>query len=218
MLKRTKGRFLLTLLVITGLAGTFKNSSLTKQERKLVVSELKESKSEFLKSVKDLSDEQLNFKPSPERWSIQECIYHITLAEKDLWYMLNTTMREPGTPGRSQDVKIADEDILKIGTDRTNKLKSPEALQPSKASWKSANDAISGFKTARADLIKYAKSTTEDMRDHIIPLAFGNVDAYQFLLFMSAHCNRHIGQIEEIKGDPRFPRALSSSAISRNNP
>jgi hypothetical protein len=218
MLKRTKGRFLLTLLVITGLAGTLKNSSLTKQERKLVVSELKESKSEFLKSVKDLSDEQLSFKPSPARWSIQECINHITLAEKGLWDMLNTSMKEPGKPGTSRDVKITDEDILKIAADRTNKLKSPEALQPSKASWKSANDAIADFKTARADLIKYTKSTTEDMRDHIIPLEFGNVDAYQFLLFMSAHCNRHIGQIEEIKGDPRFPQAPGSRAISRNNP
>jgi hypothetical protein len=44
MLKRTKGCILLTTLVITGLAGTVKNSALTSQERKFAVSQLKESR------------------------------------------------------------------------------------------------------------------------------------------------------------------------------
>ena len=41
MLKRTKGRILLTMLVITGLAGTVKNTTLTSQERKFAISQLK---------------------------------------------------------------------------------------------------------------------------------------------------------------------------------
>jgi hypothetical protein len=205
MLKRTKGRFLLTLLVITGLAGTLKNSTLTKQERKLAINELKDSKSQLLLSVKDLSEAQLNFKASPDRWSIKECVYHITLAEKSLWDMLNTSMKESAASKRP-DVIFADEEIVKRVTTRTNKLTAPEGLQPVKANWKSAPEAINAFKASRADHIKYAKSTTEDMREHYLSLAFGQVDAYQFMLFISGHCRRHTQQINEIKANPNFPR------------
>ena len=52
MLKRTKGLFLLTLLVITGLAGTLKDTSLSKKERKAALSLMKDTKADVLKSVK----------------------------------------------------------------------------------------------------------------------------------------------------------------------
>ena len=74
MLKRTKGRLLLTLLVITGLAGTLSNTALTEKERKFVVHNLKDTKSEVQKSIKGLSDAQLNFKTAPllkMKWSMQ---------------------------------------------------------------------------------------------------------------------------------------------------
>lgn len=205
MLKRTKGRFLLTVLVITGLAGTLKNSSLTSQERKLVINELKDSKSELLKSIKGLSEQQLNYKPSRERWSIKECIYHVTMAEKGLWETFATTMKEPSVPVKPATL-LSDEDVVNIATDRVHKLIAPESLQPVKAPWKTANEAISAFKIIRMEHVKYAKLTTEDLRDHFMPLAFGKIDGYQFLLFMSAHCNRHIQQINEIKADPGFPK------------
>src|SRR5215475_14283296 len=119
MLKRTKGRFLLTVLVITGLAGTLKNSSLTSQERKLVITELKDTKSELLKSIKGLSEAQLNYKPSAGKWSIKECVYDVTLAEKDLWETFAATMKE-----RSASVKpavlLSDEEVVRIATDRTH--------------------------------------------------------------------------------------------------
>jgi hypothetical protein len=66
MLKRTKGRLLLTLLVITGLAGTLKDASISKKERKSAVSLMKDTKSDVINSVKGLSDAKLNFKAAPD--------------------------------------------------------------------------------------------------------------------------------------------------------
>lgn len=206
MLKRTKGRFLLTLLVITGLAGTLKNSTLTKQERKIAVTELKDTRVELFKAVKDLSDQQLNYKAGPDRWSIKECIFHIALAEKSLGTMLDAAMKEPAAPEKRSEVKLADEAILKMVTDRSNKLQAPETLRPDKAGWTTVPEALSDFKAGRNDRIKYAKSTTEDLRNHFFQLPLGWIDAYQFMLFMSAHSNRHTQQINEIKADPGFPK------------
>jgi len=206
MLRRTKGRFLITMLVITGLAGTFKDSSLTNQERKVAITLMKDTKSDLQKAIKGLSDAQLNFKPAPDRWSIRECVNHITLAENNLWDMLSTTMKEPATPGKRQEVKISDEDLIKSVEDRSQKRTAAEPLLPSKATWKTTSEALAAFKAARADHIKYAKSTTEDMRDHFVQLPFGWIDSYQLMLLMAAHSNRHTQQINEVKADPNFPK------------
>jgi hypothetical protein len=206
MLKRTKGRLLLTLLVITGLAGTLNNTALTEQERKFVVHHLKETKSEVLKSIKGLSDAQLNFKTAADRWSVKECVYHLTLAENGLWAMFEATMKLPSTPEKRTEIKISDEDIVKMITDRSQKAKAPEPFQPDKATWQSAGEAASAFKAARADHLNYAKTTTEDLRNHVFQLPFGTIDGYQFLLFMSAHSDRHTQQINEVKADPNFPK------------
>ena len=67
MLKRTMGRSLLTLLVITGLAGTINDNSLSKTERKTAIGLMKDTKADVLKSVKGLSEAQLNFKAAPDK-------------------------------------------------------------------------------------------------------------------------------------------------------
>jgi hypothetical protein len=206
MLNRTKGRFLLTLLVITGMAGTLKDATLTPSERKFALTELKDTKNDLLKSVKGLSDAQLNYKASPDRWSIKECFYHITLSEKALWNQLSVAMKESPKPDQRGEIKVSDEDIVKMVEDRSQKVQTIDPLKPNQANWENLTEAMAAFKAARAEHIKYAKSTTEDLRNHIIQLPFGKVDAYQFILFVSAHSNRHMQQIDEVKADPGFPK------------
>src|SRR5580765_9004749 len=106
MLKRTKGRLLLTLLVITGLAGTLKDTSLSHKERKSAMTLMKDSKTSALKSIKGLSNTQLNFKPASDRWSIKECMYHIAISEKNLWDMLETSLKGPANPEKRAEIKM----------------------------------------------------------------------------------------------------------------
>lgn len=206
MLKRTKGRLLLTLLVVTGLAGKMTESSITAKERKFAVAELKETKADILSAVKGLSDEQLNFKTAPDRWSIKECVYHITLAENSLWPMLEATMKNPPTPEKRQEVTVSDQDILNGVTNRTEKRQAPDNIRPDKAPWHTTQEALAAFKLARGQHLKYVKTTTEDLRNHIMTLPFGKIDAYQFILFVAGHSQRHLLQIKEILADPAFPK------------
>lgn len=205
MLKRTKGRLLLTLLVVTGFAGTLNNNTLTKQERKFIVSHLKDTKTDVFKTVKSLSEAQLNYRQSPGQWSIKECFYHLALAENGLWSRLETAMKEPAKPEQRSKVKISDHDLMKAIANRDIKTKAPEAFLPEKAVWKSINEAISEFKASRSQHLKYAKTTTEDLRNHFIQMRIGWIDCYQFIIFMSAHSDRHTQQINEIMADPGFP-------------
>lgn len=202
MLKRTKGRLLLTLLVITGFAGTLNTTSLTKQERKIVVNHLKDNKADVLKSIRGLSNKQLNFRPSPGQWSIREHIYHLSLAEAGFWDMLETSMKKPAEPERRAEINVADENITEAVV---NDKGCDARFDPARAKWKSVNEALSVFKSARSQHLKYVKTTTEDLRNHFIQLPSGLIDCYQFILFISQHNERHLQEIEEIMIDPGFP-------------
>ncbi len=205
MLKRTKGRLLLTLLVITGFAGTVNDSTLTPQERKFVVRNLKDTKTDLLKTIRSLSENQLNFKPSADQWSIKEIFYHLTLAENSLWTTFETSIKAPATPEKRNEIKISDDAILKeaIDINVTNHFR--QAFHPQKANWRSINDAVADFKVSKLKHLKYLKTTTEDFRNHVVELPFGWVDSYQLIIFMSQYSNRQIQQINELMTDPRFP-------------
>jgi hypothetical protein len=206
MLKRTKGRLLLTLLVITGLAGTLKDSSVSKKERKSAITLMKDTKADVLKSIKGLSETQLNFKTAPDRWSVKECIYHIAISEKNLWDMLEASMKTAATPEKRAEIKMTDEQIIKALEDRSSKIKTIPPLEPQNTPYKTLDEALETFKTRRADHIKYMKATTEDLRNHMVQMSFGSLDCYQLCLMMAAHSNRHTEQINEIKADPNFPK------------
>lgn len=206
MIKRTMGRFLLTILVITGLAGTINNTSISKSERKSALNLMKDTRNEVLKSVKGLSEAQLNYKAAPDRWSIKECMYHIAISEKNLWGLLEMTMKSPANPEKRSEIKVTDEDFVKMIENRTNKVKTSEPFEPKNTPYKTLDEAINAFKAMRADHIKYMKSTTEDLRNHVVQMPFGMIDCYQLCLMVAAHDNRHRQQIDEVKADPGFPK------------
>ncbi len=206
MLQRTKGRLLLTLLVISGLAGTLKNTSISKKERKYGTTLMKDTKTDLLKSVKGLTEAQLDFKAAPDRWSVKECTYHIAGAEKLLWSMLEGAMKAPANPEKRSEIKVTDEQFVGMIQDRTTKFPAPEPIQPKNTGFKTINEALEDFKMNRGEHIKYLKTTTEDLRNHVVQLPFGYIDCYQLCLMIAAHSNRHTQQLKEVMADARFPK------------
>ena len=206
MLKRTKGYLLLTLLVLTGLAGNTHSNSISGKERRFLVNQLKDSRETFIKSIRGLSEAQLNFKVADDKWSVKECVYHLALSEMNLWAMAEGQLKQPANPEKRAQIKMTDDMVLKVVADRTNKVKTSEPLEPHTAKWTTTNEALDAFKEKRADLVKYVKTTTEDTRNHVVQMPFGYLDTYQLMLMIAAHTLRHTKQIEEVKSDPNFPK------------
>jgi hypothetical protein len=206
MLKRTKGRILLTMLVITGLAGTVNNGTLSNQERKFAIAQLKDTRTDLLVSVKGLSETQINFKSAADKWSIREYLYHISQAEKGVWDKLEAAMKEPATPERRSELQISDEQVLNAPAGVSGKLVLIESPQTNKGKVQSTSEALSKFKSSRAEHLKYVKTTTGDLRNHFIQLPIGWVDCYQAIIFMAGQSDKHIQQINELLVDPRFPK------------
>jgi DinB superfamily len=205
MIKRTTGRLLLLLLVVTGFAGTISDNTISKSERKYAAGLMKETYKVAAKSVKGLSETQLNFKAAPDKWSVKECLYHIAGAEKFLWTLFESSMKGAANPEKRAEIKVSDEEIVKMVEDRSKKAQAPEPIQPKNTNYASLSAALEDFKATRMEHIKYIKNSTEDLRNHVVQMPFGYIDCYQLYLMLAAHSNRHTQQINEIKANPAFP-------------
>ncbi len=184
---------------------TTRAQQLTQAEKDKALQYLESTKKGVLDSARGLSPAQLNFKPAPDRWSVAECLEHIASAEDFLFGLITTqVMKSPDTPGR--DVKAIDEGILKGVVDRSVKRQAPEPIKPVNK-YGSAEGSEKHFVESRATTEAFLKNTT-DLRQHVLPGPGGPpMDAYEWILLVAAHSERHTKQIEEVKADPNFPKS-----------
>ena len=164
---------------------------------------LESSKKGVLAATKGLSPAQWNFKAAPDKWSIAECMEHIAAAEDFIrGSITENVMKAPAVPDR--DIAKIDAGILANVPDRTNKLQAPEPLKPTNR-FGSAEAAIKHFVESRAKTEEYLKNTA-DLRGHAVDSPVGGKwDAYEFILLIGAHSERHTKQIEEVKASPGYP-------------
>ena len=179
---------------------------ITDAERKLAVQEFQRTKQRFLNDVKGLTAQQLSFKADTAHWSIGQCIEHIALAESMIWQWQQGVVKQPANPEKAGEVKVTDEQLMKGLTDRSQKFKAPEMLQPV-GKFASSEAAIKAFVARRDSTIQYIGTTQDDLKNHITSHpAFGMVNSYQLLLLITGHSERHTLQIEEVKNNPSFPK------------
>ena len=192
-----------TMLGTLALATAFA-APLEQGERDRAMSHLHATRKVFLDSIAGLSDAQWNFKPAADRWSIAECSEHIAVSDDSLFDLMRQTLKSPAALEKKSAVK--DEFILQVVPDRSVKAKAPEFLQP-KRRWPDRETLIAHFKQSRDRNIAYIQTTEDDLRSHFMdhPL-LKTIDAYQVMLLLSAHCERHTAQIEEVKADPHYPK------------
>jgi len=183
-----------------------KDGSISEQERKIAIDLLQQTEQGVINAVAGLSDAQLNFKPAPDRWSVLECVKHIAVSEQLLWHVSDSVIHGAANPEKRSEIKATDEQVVQGVESREKKVKTAPPFEPQNTSYNSLSEALESFKTNRAKLIEYVKTTNDDLRNHVVTLPPGSFDSYQMLLFIAAHSNRHTQQIEEVKADPNFPK------------
>jgi uncharacterized damage-inducible protein DinB len=198
-------RTIAALCLITLVAPALMAQELTKEDREQGIKYLETTRDGVLAATKGLSEAQWNFKPGPDRWSVAEVTEHIAAAEDLLMKRVqDEAMKAPPRTG-SEDVKAIDAFVLQAIPDRSHKAQAPEPLKPNNR-FGSPKDSLKHFTESRAKTIAFLKKTN-DLRQHATDSPLGQkLDAYEWLLFIAAHSERHTKQIEEVKADPNFPK------------
>ena len=177
---------------------------LTQADRERGVTYLEQTRDGVVESVKGLSEAQMKFKAAPERWSVAETLEHIAEAEDFIFQnVTDQVMKAPAGPAGRDTAKI-DAMVLAMIPDRSHKAQAPPPLVPT-SSWTPA-ESLDHFLKSRAKTIAFLESTP-DLREHAADSPLGQpLDAYEWLLFIGAHSERHTKQILEVKADPGFPK------------
>jgi hypothetical protein len=181
-------------------ASTVQAEPMSRIDRERLVAHLEMTGSWLPDEVASLSKAQLHYRPAPEKWTVAEVVQHLVIAEPGYWKLLQDGLQRP--PDKSQQ-KATDADVLWYGIDRTRHEKTP-ARQDPKGQDVQISDALGAYGQMHAKMLEYARTTQDDLRGHTVPE--WRVDAYQCLLEISTHEQRHILQIREIKASPGFPK------------
>ncbi len=184
-------------------------SGMTKKDRNALVSYLQKTQKGVDAAVKGLSAEQWKWKAAPERWSVEETLEHITLAEDFLRALItDRVLKTPAAPDKENAEKQAqgDAQVLKVNADRSVKAQAPEPLRPT-GKWADPKALLAEFKARRAKTIELVKSSPEDFRAHFMDsLVIKDMDAVQWVYFLAAHSERHTAQMLEVKATAGFPK------------
>ncbi len=181
-------------------------------ERDLVLLHLAGSRERLLQAVDGLSEEQRQFRAAPDRWSVVDCIEHIILVERHVFNGMMRTLQAPAEPEKAAAVQGKEQVILDLVPSRARRVKGPAEVMPS-GRWSEIDPLLRQFELTREYSIGFATHTEANLFDHCFPHPFlGDLNCYQWLLFLGAHCERHVRQLEEVKSDPAFPRSMASSA------
>ncbi|QJW90879.1 DinB family protein [Spirosoma taeanense] len=178
----------------------------TESERLYAIDALKTTQANLHQSLVGLSAEQLTFKPLPDRWSIAECVEHIALVEKGIFRAVQASMNAPADADRRSQIRVSDVDVIKAVRSRVVTMAAPTPFVPT-GRYGDAAGALQVFDEQRQAAIRYVETEQADLRLHFFEHpALGTLDAFQAVLLLASHAERHRKQIEEIKASPGFPQ------------
>jgi hypothetical protein len=191
-----------TRLILALVAAPLWAQTLSQGERDFAMSSLHASRKMFLDAISGLSPAQWKFKPAPDRWSIAEIAEHLVLAEdlRPVQEMLKSPAAAPGAVDRKQDGRW-----LERMVDRSNKRNAEPAMRPS-GRYAAPEAATAEFRKRRDAMIRYVETTRDALRDHVSGSGENAFDAYQFIVMLAGHTERHVAQIAEVKAEPNYPK------------
>jgi len=179
------------------------NAHLSTEERAQVLRWLEESHRGFFAEITGVSDDQWNWKPAPERWSVGETAEHIVLAEALLFNFVQRALAGPPNPHWEEQTKCKTGLLIQAMASREGKAAAPQPLVPRERVTRA--EVKDRFATKRTDIVKFASETHLALKEftlaHPFPV-FGTLNAYQWLIYVPLHTLRHNKQIAELKAAP----------------
>jgi hypothetical protein len=179
---------------------------ISQADRDALINDLERSRKVFLDAIADVKTEaQWNYKPAPDRWSVAECAAHIIAAEQYFRDQIAATLKTPALPVEKRS-NAGDAVISKMVRDRSSKFQAPAQLEPKGKVVPKAR-AITDFEATRAKTLDYVRTTQDPLREHGSAGPGGQVtSAYQLVLMLSGHTERHTAQLQEVKASAGYPR------------
>ena len=197
----------LALLTLAAIPLFAADPQISDDERKKLIALLEDSRAQLRAATKDLTPEQWNFQPGPERWSIALVAEHIMRTEAGLYQYVERALAAPANAEWETKTKGKTEFLERVMPSRTGKAQAPVEVRPEGKL--PPEEILASFEKLRTRTLETARTTDKPLKaltaDHPFPV-FGTLNAYQWLLYIPWHTQRHLKQIEEVKSSEGYPR------------
>jgi hypothetical protein len=165
-----------------------------------VLAHLDGQRAKLLSAVSSVPAEALTRRPGKDRWSVAEVLEHLTLVEERIAKLLTDRLaaaRAGGLgPERDETPVVPTVDVARL-LDRSKPLTASEASLPSGE--QAADVSLKRLTDQRRELVAAVLAADGlALGDVLIPHArLGDLNVYQWLVFLGAHEGRHALQIRE---------------------
>lgn len=201
------------LIVVSGCTGESADHSEAMPETESemmanpLVEDLDAHRADFVAALEGLSDEQLNYQESEDRWSILEVAEHIVLADRGIAAGVNAMVESGPNPEAAPDSSVSAEEIGGMLADRSTTFSAPDDFQPTGA-FTSSEEAIAAFDENYQALKDAASNGDIDLTQYYSENpVFGMIDGTKWIAFSVAHGQRHLAQIQQVKDHEGYPDA-----------
>lgn len=176
-----------------------------------IVNDINAVRQHIYDTVAALSQEQMDFKPSSDAWSISEILSHLNMVEKGLpklYAILLKKAEEAGWKPETEGSMLDSLDYAQLNV-VNQKISAPERVLPQAGIAKA--DLLAALQQSRQAIIDAVSPAGEhDLSDVKWPHpALGEINFYQWVLFIGKHELRHLGQINAIKQADSFSSLTS---------
>ncbi|MEM5017241.1 DinB family protein [Metabacillus indicus] len=148
---------------------------------------------ELIRETEQMTDEQLNKKPSQDVWSPGQILDHLYLMETVITGGLKHVLM-------NGEKKEASEKPLQLVIDRSRKVPAPENLKPAEGPF-SKEELFSKLDRSRRELINFAETAPEqELEEKAMKHPhLGDLSLKQWIEFIGYHEKRHLLQLLEVR-------------------
>jgi uncharacterized damage-inducible protein DinB len=165
-----------------------------------------QAQSRFMAAVSNLTNEQADFRPDENQWTIAEIVEHISIVNDGFLRLTHKLLKQAESAPRPpmSDLNLGHTSLDENGQ-QPGPFQAPDRVRPQGGV--SVEDSLAKMRASLAGFTEIqSRLEAVDLSEQMFPHpALGPINAYQWLVLLGEHEDRHRGQIERLKAAAGSP-------------
>jgi uncharacterized damage-inducible protein DinB len=166
-----------------------------------------QSQARFTAAISNLTEAQANFRPDENQWTIAEIVEHVSIIDNNVLRLTHKLLKEAESALKppKADLNLGHTSLDENGHQRPGQFPAPDRVWPQGGAH--IEDSLAKMRASLAGFAEIqARLEAVDLSEQTFPHPFlGPINAYQWMVLLGEHEDRHRGQIERLKAAAGFP-------------
>jgi len=166
-----------------------------------------QAQARFMSAVSNLSDAQADFRPDENQWTIAEIVEHVSIVNDGFLRLMRKLLKEAESAAKpaKTDLNLGHTSLDENGQQHPEPFQAPERVRPQGGA--RIEDSLAKMQASLSSFAEIqSRLEAVDLSEQMFPHPFlGPLNAYQWLVLLGEHEDRHRGQIDRLRATAGFP-------------